>query len=100
MNQFPVYQNGNYNRYQYIGKIRVDRTEMTPEQETIMRVFDILCFTGNKHQKRGHGLKLFPVDMLFRCLKIIDIVAVFRDMFKQRLMTHEPHLTTGVPMKI
>ena len=84
MNAFPVYDNGNYNRYQYIGKRRIDRSEMTPEQETIMCVFDILCFTGNKHQKRGHGLKLFPLDMLYRCLKIYDLVQFFIDAFSGR----------------
>ena len=84
INAFAVYENGNYNRYQYIGKLRIDRTEMTPEEETIMTAFDILCFTGNKHQKRGHGLKLFPLNMLYRCLKICDLVGFVRQMFVAR----------------
>ncbi len=84
MNAFPVYQNGNYNRYQYIGKTRIDRSEMTADQETIMRVFDILCFTGNKHQKRGHGLQLFPLYILYRCLKIRNLVQFFVECFSQK----------------
>ena len=84
MNKFPVYDNGNYNRYQYIGKTRIDRQEMTQEEETIMRVFDILCFTGNTHQKRGNGLKLFPLCMLYRCLRICDLVDFIRRMFVSR----------------
>ena len=86
MNAFDVYENGNYNRYQYVGKTRIDRLEMTKEEETIMRVFDILCFTGNKHQKRGHGLKLFPLDMLYRCFHLCDFVGFFRQMFSSRIL--------------
>ena len=35
--------------------------------------------------KRGHGLKLFPIEMLFKCLKVIDIVDFINTMFKKRL---------------
>jgi len=81
----PVYVNDNYNRYQYVGKQRIDRTEMNDEEETIMRVFDILCFHGNRHQKRGHGIKSFPQEMLFRCFPILDLVDFINRMFKRRL---------------
>ena len=79
-----VYDNQNYHRYQYVGKIRIDRSEMTEEEETIMKVFDILCFKGNKHQKRGHGLKQFPQDMLFRCSKVLDLVQFIQNIFLRR----------------
>lgn len=85
LNKYHVYDNGNYNRYVYIGKTRIDRTEMTEDEERIMKVFDILCFTGNKHMKRGQGLKSFPADMLYRCSKILDLVKFIRDMFKNRI---------------
>jgi hypothetical protein len=84
MNGFSVYQNGNYNRYQYVGKNRIDRSEMTLDQEAIMRVFDILCFTGNKHQKRGHGLQLFPLNILYRCLKVRNLVQFLVECFSQK----------------
>lgn len=83
--KFPVYENFNYNRYQYIGKYRIDRNEMTSEEEIIMKVFDMLCFRGNKHQKRGHGLKAFPFEMLYRCTPIIDLVDFISNMFKKRI---------------
>jgi hypothetical protein len=83
-NTFSVYENQNYHRYQYVGKSRIDRTEMSEKEETIMKVFDILCFTGNKHQKRGHGLKTFSLDMLFRCSKVMDLVDFVYKMFIQR----------------
>jgi len=79
-----VYENGNYNRYVYTGKYRIDRSEMTEEENRIMSLFDILCFTGNKHMKRGQGLKAFPTDMLYRMSPVLDLVKVIGKMFKDR----------------
>ena len=85
INQYSVYQEGNYNRYVYTGKTRIDREEMTAQEEQIMKVFDILCFTGNQHMKRGQGLKSFPTEMLYRCSKKIDLVKFISEMFKTRI---------------
>ena len=85
IHRYTVYSNGNYNRYVFIGKQRIDRDDMNEEEDRIMKVFDILCFTGNKHMKRGTGLQLFPVEMLYRCSKLIDLVQFICDMFKKRL---------------
>jgi len=87
LNKFFVYENGNYNRYVYAGKNRIDRTNMTEEEEKVMMIFDILCFKGNRHMKRSHGLKSFPVDMLYRCSKKLDLVKFIANMFKIRLAT-------------
>jgi hypothetical protein len=85
VNKYCVYSEGNYNRYVYVGKTRIGRENMTEEEERIMTVFDILCFTGNKHMKRGQGLKSFPTDMLYRCSVRLDLVQFIREMFKRRL---------------
>lgn len=85
-NKHRVYDNGNYNRYVYIGNNRIGRDEMSEEEELIMQVFDILCFTGNKHMKRGQGLKSFPIEMLYRCKQRLDIVEFIGKMFKKRLL--------------
>lgn len=79
-----VYVNGNYNRFVYCGKYRIDRKNMTEDEENIMQAFDILCFKGNTHMKRGQGLKSFPIDMLFRCKKVIDLIDFICEMFKKR----------------
>ena len=84
INKYSVYENGNYNRYSFVGNCRIDRTEMTEDENMIMRVFDILCFTGNRHMKRGQGLTMFPVDMLYKCHKKLDLVDYIRNMFKRR----------------
>ncbi len=85
INKYNVYGDGNYNRYVFTGKNRINRDEMTDEEDTIMRVFDILCFTGNRHMKRGQGLTSFPIDMLFRCNKRLNLVDFITKMFKSRL---------------
>jgi hypothetical protein len=58
---------------------------MSEEEERIMKVFDILCFTGNKHMKRGQGLKAFPIDVLYKCKNTLDLVGFIAQMFKTRM---------------
>lgn len=87
--KYKIYETENYNRNIYVGKHRIDRTEMTDEENIIMTVFDILCFTGNKHMKRGHGLKSFPINMLYNCSKKLDLITFISNMFKQRMKKNE-----------
>jgi len=84
LNKNRVYENGNYNRYSFMGKCRIDREQMTEEEKLILSVFDILCFTGNRHMKRGQGLTSFPIDMLYRCHYKLDLIEFVRNMFKIR----------------
>ena len=83
--QLNVYENKNYTRFIYAGKNRIDRSEMTEEELAIISAFDTLCFTGNRHMKRGQGLLSFPVEMLCRCAKILDLVDFVTNMFKIRM---------------
>lgn len=85
--KYHVYSNGNYNRYSFIGKSRIDRIDMSEDEEKVMKVFDVLCFTGNTHMKRGQGLRMFPIEMLFNIqLKSnIDLVVFIREMFQKRM---------------
>jgi hypothetical protein len=84
--KYYVYKEGNYNRFVYVGKTRISRDEMTEEEEEIMKLFDILCFKGNKHMKRGHGLKSFPIEILYKCSKKLNLVNFISEMFKKRLI--------------
>ena len=79
-----VYEENNYNRYNYVGKYRINRCDMTELEEMVMKIFDSLCFYGNKHMKRGQGIKMFPLEMLYRCQKKIDLIEVVGEMFKCR----------------
>ncbi len=85
VNPSNIYENRNYNRYLFTGKYRIDRVDMTEDELVIMQVFDVLCFTGARHIKRGQGLISFPVDMLFRCNKRLNLVDFISNMFKSRL---------------
>jgi hypothetical protein len=88
INSFQVYNDNNYNRYVFIGQHRIDRSEMDAQEEIIMKAFDILCFKGNKHMKRGQGLKCFPLEMLFKISHRIDLVEFISSMFKKRIKTN------------
>jgi len=85
VNPSNIYENRNYNRYLFTGKYRIDRVDMNEDEDIIMQVFDVLCFTGARHLKRGQGLNSFPLDMLFRCNKRLNLVDFISNMFKSRL---------------
>jgi hypothetical protein len=85
MHKYNVYSEKTYNRYIYYGKMHIYRENMSEEEERIMKVFDILCFTGNKHMKRGQGIKSFPIETLYKCKNTLDLVSFIGQMFKTRM---------------
>lgn len=85
--KMKIYNNGSYNRYIFMGKHRIDRTEMTDAELKIIKALDVVCFTGNYHMKRGNGLKSFPRQMLEKAKEVIDLEQEFTNMFKQRFST-------------
>jgi hypothetical protein len=86
-NKYHVYSDPKYNCYAYLGKNRIDRLQMTNDEERIMKVFDILCFKGSRHMKRLVGLKAFPIDMLYNCSTVFDLVEFITNMFRERIKT-------------
>ena len=58
--KYKIYSDRNYNRYIYSGNARIDRADMTPDEEKIMWVLDRLVFKGSRHLKRGHGVARMP----------------------------------------
>ena len=80
--RYGVYEDGNYNRYSYLGKARIDRSDMTEEEEKTMAVFDAFCFKGKQHQKRSQGITIFPLDIIE---KKTDLTEYIINMFKNRL---------------
>ena len=83
-NKHSVYTDDNYNRYSYIGKYRIKRDELTEQEEAVFKALDILCFKGNDHMKRGHGLKAFPTKLLMNCSTVINMTNYIEYMFKRR----------------
>ena len=84
-NKHVIYEDGNWNRYNFVGKHRIDRNELKEDEEWIFKALDIICFTGCRHQKRNQGITIFPPDMLERCKKRLDLVLFIVNMFKIRM---------------
>lgn len=84
LTKYDVYENENYNRYNYIGKTRIIRSELKPLEEAVVKALDQLCFYGNDHMKRGQGLKAFPIKLLINCKPVLDITIFLENMFKTR----------------
>jgi len=84
-NKHVIYEDGNWNRYNFVGKNRIDRNELKEDEEWIFKALDIICFTGCRHQKRNQGITIFPPDMLERCKKRLDLVLFIANMFKARM---------------
>ena len=87
-NKYDVYENKKHNTFAYLGKYRIDRSEMNEEEEKIMIILDMFCFKGKTHLKRLLGIKLFPIDVLFnyRESNNVDFVAFITQMFKTRFL--------------
>jgi len=82
--RFQIHDDGNLNRFVYMGSKRINRDEMTEEEEQVFAAFDIICFKGCNHQKRGHGITIFPLDVVEKCKKLIDLPEFVWTMFKNR----------------
>ena len=81
---YKIYSNPSYNRYLYLGRNRIKREELTEEEEFTLKILDKLCFEGKLHSKRGHGVRSFPIKMLYRCRNLINLEQNLVDMFKKR----------------
>ena len=98
-NKYKVYENMSYNRHVYMGKTRIEREDVSPDEEEIMKVFDKLCFKGAKNMKRGQGITAFPVEVLYKCSKHLDLVEYVRQMFKSRIQINQQNSNKSTEMK-
>lgn len=55
-----IYSDQNYNRYSYIGSVRLDREEMTEDQLNNLEFIENMVFRGKGHLKRGQGITCIP----------------------------------------
>jgi hypothetical protein len=84
---YNVYEDGNYNRYVYAGKTRINRDDFTQHEEEVFKIVDKILFTGTQHMKRGQGLRSFPIKTLYECSKKnLDLVNYVSTMFKTRML--------------
>lgn len=84
-NPHYIYTEEAYNTFTYIGTKHIARADMTPEEDSVIDMFDYMCFKSKQHLKRGRGITLFPVDYLENLKENIDMYDFFRQMFIKRL---------------
>lgn len=79
-----IYKDTQYNVCSYSGKYRVDREEMTREEEEIMSLFDDALFWKSKIWRIRNGLTQIP--QWIRDLSNFNYRQVLRDMFVKRFV--------------
>ena len=84
--KYSVHSVPNYNRFVYIGKWRIDRSEMTEDELEILRLLEAVCFRGICHSKRGQGITSLPIKVQYKSyilgFSLLDYVC---NMFKSRM---------------
>jgi hypothetical protein len=83
---FNVYENNKYNRYNYIGKHHITRKEIlkTLEGQIILLFLEKYCFTGKKNIKRGSGITIFPIEILYYCSSLLLVEEVIKKIFEKK----------------
>jgi hypothetical protein len=75
---YGVYDDGNYNRFVYKGKYRLDRDDLTEAEQLMLGVFDTLLFKGRRHCKLAQGIT--EVGLWIR-KGPFDFIKYFRELF-------------------
>ena len=55
-----IYSTGNFNRYTYQGKYRVDREQLIKTNPELVEGLEKVLFKGKTHMKRGSGFTTIP----------------------------------------
>lgn len=80
-----IFNDQNYNRFTYKSLYRFDRTKLNNYDESILKFFDIICFTGKKHLKRGKGIQRIPNEIIEKCKSVIYFPVYFENLFKNKI---------------
>ena len=66
---YRIYEDGNYNRFTYRGKYRIDKDDIDPiELENI----ETRLFKSKSHLKRGQGITAVPDDVIKKYYDFIE----------------------------
>jgi len=79
-----IYQTGNYNRYTYQGKYRIDRCTIEFVCPQVLKILEQLVFTGKTHLKRGGGFTRIP-EKLYKQHKILETYNYTEQQIKEEL---------------
>ena len=61
---YKVHNDGNYNRYIYIGNYHIDRETINNYNPELVYVLEQILFKGYTHSKRGAGMTCIPEKVL------------------------------------
>jgi hypothetical protein len=84
----PQYQ---FNQYVFLGKMRIDRTEMDASEQEFLRLLEGLCFFGSMHSKRGSDMTRMPAMLVYRCAAEfhINLGETVAAMFRRRMQAEQ-----------
>lgn len=66
---YKIYEDGNYNRFTYRGKKRIDVKDIISDK---LEKLEKRLFTTKSHLKRGQGITQVPLDITNTYFKFID----------------------------
>ena len=61
---YKIHQDGNYNRFTFKGKYRLDREALLQFNNQLVLILDELLFKGRSHMKRYQGITSIPHKLL------------------------------------
>lgn len=83
--KYIVHSNGNYNRFTYLGRRRIDRSEWSEEERCVMELIEQGCFYGIDNCKRIRGITVFKMKLQYRAsLEGIHFMEYVSEMFRRR----------------
>lgn len=92
---YKVHQDGNTNRFTYIGNYFVERDVIDDYNPLLVYVLDKILFKGYTHSKRGSGLTLIPEKVLkLDICEGIDIKKEIKNIFIQHFREKLSHKNT------
>jgi hypothetical protein len=81
---YCIYNAGNFNRYTFTGKYRMDRIELLEVNPNLVKTLDQVLFKGKSHSKRSDSITLFPKKILRDLFDEIDIAKEIKNIFMEK----------------
>ena len=78
-----IFADQNYNRYTYKSLFRINRTDLDNYDEGVMKFFDVMCFKGKKHLKRGKGIQRILNNIINNCKSVLYFPNYFINLFEK-----------------
>jgi hypothetical protein len=86
---YCIYNAGNFNRYTFTGKYRIDRCDLLMLNADLVKILDQVLFKGKSHSKRGDSITLFPKKIMKQVLDEIDIAKEIKNVFMEKFRSRD-----------